>query len=829
MRSFSDYRKQCIKESLNKFSARGSSQALFDILKINLTESAGLPELLSESIVDKTEFNVFRRDCLIHRNLAFENICNHAKYTFYDELMNEAENLAATQSTGSMANPASGSSFAKDLKAEIIRLVGKLKAAVQNVSSPIAQTEEEPEQNAPASGEAPDAAPTSASAPSGAASSGGNWPSMSGSNSQSGGSSGGNWPSMAGSSGHGGQGAQMNAPTSHGSGGFSSLRPKDGWLNGIGRSIGNPLKDIGRYLKKNWYGENRKLIESMLLEQDDAVSKLIDDFTKELLAWVDQRSPEIAADAGMPSPVQPAQPAQPVPGQIDPGVPNAMGDRAIGTAPTNQDFAVSGGKQELQQKGMDPDVVNNPNNAVQKAAEAGDQQAQQIVNHHYENLKAIPPEFGISASKNKHYQGGGLKIGEIHIDGVPATDFMIDKFDRSGNPIEKQPISGYPSLLAAMVRKVAAKLNPDVAELSKEMRSNSFPTKLFDFVKKQLGDYGDFPSGHGQSACTALLLTLGAKARGIKKTPPVAGENPAAAPPESPAAETPAIGDRAIGGAPTSDQQIVSEPSGPADQQMIGAGVPQETQENPHIDQAMDHLKDDSKKGADRISHVLLTRLGEDGLRKLIDNQTKAANPKVPFSDYWKHNIVPVLKNKIQELIDQDKAASTQHAPTDQSQTQDAANPAVDPNAQTQDAVPQEKPMSPLMARLKAKKDGLGGNKPTPSVQQPQTQEDPQEKFLDFKQEVLGSDDLQHLVSAWAKLAFELGGTPSEQEIADKASLPPDELKAELLSMKKKALGMDQPVGESFLQQIAEFNKLIKESRMVTPSKTMREKLGLLS
>jgi hypothetical protein len=238
--------------------------------------------------------------------------------------------------------------------------------------------------------------------------------------SSSGGSNGGggNSPSMFSSGGHG---AQMNAPT--GGGGFSSLRPKDGWLNGIGRSIGNPLKDIGKYLKKNWYGENKRLIESLFLEQDSNIVDLIDKFGKDLLAWVDQRSPEIAADAGMPSPT--GAPTQPTAA----GGINPAGDRAIGGGPEGQDYAVSGGKQELQQKGMDPDVINNPNNPVMKAAEAGSPEAQQIVNHHYENLKAIPPQFGITANKNKHYQGGGLKIGEIHIDGVPASDAMIDKYD----------------------------------------------------------------------------------------------------------------------------------------------------------------------------------------------------------------------------------------------------------------------------------------------------------------------------------------------------------------------------------------------------------------
>ena len=49
MRSFSEYRKQCIQHNINNLTTRSQSEAMFEMLRQDLMENIELPELLTES------------------------------------------------------------------------------------------------------------------------------------------------------------------------------------------------------------------------------------------------------------------------------------------------------------------------------------------------------------------------------------------------------------------------------------------------------------------------------------------------------------------------------------------------------------------------------------------------------------------------------------------------------------------------------------------------------------------------------------------------------------------------------------------------------------
>ncbi len=123
MRSFSNYRKQCLVESLDGFSAKGSSSALFDILKIDLLEAVCLPDLLTENTLLNSDFNRFKRDHDWYNKRIVECICDYSKQHFYNELLSETDTMVRTP-----GNPTA--MLVGELKKKLADMIAQLKQTV---------------------------------------------------------------------------------------------------------------------------------------------------------------------------------------------------------------------------------------------------------------------------------------------------------------------------------------------------------------------------------------------------------------------------------------------------------------------------------------------------------------------------------------------------------------------------------------------------------------------------------------------------------------------------------------------------------------------------
>lgn len=553
MRSFADYRKHQLRESLNKLSARGSSTALFEVLKLDLMETVVLPELLTESVIARNDFNHFRKDFQIHGRHVVETVCENAKLRFYDVLLQEADATAT-----SAVNPSTALRMLRDeLKGKISQMIKDLKAALMmGVSGGIGNAEEEDDADPTTAGSGGSGLmgpSTGSGSPAGATTPG----RTSGSPSPGaapGSSSPGASPSSGGASGP----TSTGGPTIGQSVGniFNKLRPADGWMAGVGRVLGRPFRDLGRYIKKNWYNEHKVLIEMMFIEHQADISDLLDRFEQELLAWFDQRAQEIFKDTGIggagitpsaaPSPTSPT--ATPV--SSKPGAPGA---------PAGQDLQTVGTQAEKAAQGIEPAVISG-NSPVAQAAEDGNPDAQEQVHQHYENLMAGLQAIGLGTTLTR---GWGKHRGQvldnpslkrpgsvITVDGRPISDLEVNVFrhgkpvaDEQGNPVKKKIGTSATELLREVVRRIYVnvfKQDPD----NPNLKSGRFPEAIFNYISTQLpgGLSGNLRGGSKSSLILELLLKVGAMKTGSAHTPKPIGPTPTpGAPPTSAAQPAPTV------------------------------------------------------------------------------------------------------------------------------------------------------------------------------------------------------------------------------------------------------------------------------------------------
>lgn len=877
MRSYSDYRKRCIRESLNHLSARGSSFALFDILKLDLLESTKLPELLTENVVARSDFNRFSKDYQQHSKHAVERICEYGKLTFYDELMLEVDVNPAIKHS---IDPAAAFRMMRDeLKFKISQMCKELKDAVASSMSVAGRDVEDPTDDS--IGDDGSVDPTASVGSAGGSVGGkmGGGPTASGGPGPAAGASHAPAPTSghtAAPAGAAGSAAPAGGPTVGGAFGdmMTALRPKDGWLKGAGRVLGRPFRDLGRYIKKNWYDENMVLVGTLLQEQNTQVTDLIDKFEKDLLSWFDQRSAEIAKDAGIDiSGIAPTAGAAP--------------QQAAATTPgvNGGDFIPMGTKADNQNQGIDPGVVTGTSPELAQRAAQGDQVAKKKVNQHHQNLLAACDDLGMKtglgsrfASKGKKLETPEVRLADLEIDGVPASQYQYQVYNhhkpvmKDGQPVKKPIGNSKVDLIREIVKRIYVKLGGRADDPALNT-SRGLNAGIMNHVWNQLkGGGGDWQSLSSNQLIAALLLRYGAMKTGSLGGPLPEAEPEAqavAADTANPAAGTPAT--------PAAAEPTDSMPMGASFGQAAREAPPAQTESpdaklNHVIEMTMRRIKDMAAANPNAGSAKLLTA-GENVLRDKIKEVLSQGgfDPAMSFDDTYAKLIRPALQNMLQDLLKPkaEPAAPATEEPPEAPATEVPPEavpeaPATEVPATEEPPVPPEvvppapeaEPDGPIPMPPEAKPAAMGSLRdklpknrkavePAPAV-------NPEDELANYVKELssiidnygpLDKATKNKLLMQWVKLKAQmLGGdegkaldelesSGKEKEFAQNLAIDPEaaitSMRDELINMKKQLLGMSQ-VGESFKQKVEKYKRLIRESAAKpTVSQGLRQKLML--
>ena len=827
MRSFSNYRKQCIKESLDKFSARGSSQALFDILRIDLLETTELPELITENLIAKSEFNRFRNEFKNNNRYIVESVCEYAKNSFYDHLMQEADEI-----TKSAIDPASAFRMLRDeLKVKLSQMVKELKIAVSDaMSSSIDSGSEMDMGNSPeqsTSDYSPVNNPTGAQpSPSPSNNGGGRQPSPSPSNN-------GGQPNNQSQ-----QSASGNRPSvgSAWSDLMASLRPADGWFGGIKRSIMNPIRDAGRYLKKNWYGEHQDLIEEMLLEQNSHVIDMIDKFEKDILKWFDSRSAEIAKDAGIdlnaagisqPSVLNPTN-------TIDPKSPNGT---AVEEIP--QDYVPVGTQYQKQANGTDEKVITGGAKELIKSAKKGDPVAIKKTITHIQNLKKACDILEIKTNRQEDWADGvtpKIRIKDVELDlaGTKAQDFEATYTKK------KKAIGGSGR---AMIKEIANRIflalghkpTPDLFIDPKNPASDPIVNRVWTDLP---GGGGDLTHMTYPEIVAQLLVRFGAKYTGSVEA---------------------------------SQDQAPMDTNVQSSQDQAPMEKTKERLQKPTAKSVLARkaIKEIESKSKDN-QHVkaLIDKLGNERFVQIVNNSINGLQDiSGDLGEILAQTVVPNLMKVAteEEPIEVPQDVAPEEKPTEVPQDvapeekpievpQDVA-PEEKPTEVPQDVAPEEKPTevpqdNDLNNLLKSPEEQpVQPEKPVKSSKLSDLRNrSPQSKFETFHKALdkvisnLGANNpelAENLMDKWIAIKSKTSKDPYKEseprrkqldsDIANNAEGAISDFKQELLEMKAKELGLptgnSEPVEESLITMIQKYKKLIKESSV--PTKSLRERLGL--
>ena len=831
----------------------------------------------------KSEFNRFRKDYKTHNKYVVESICDYAKNTFYDQLMMEADIVTKTA-----IDPSAAFRMLRDeLKAKLSQMIQELRATISGSMTADRDTE---------AGAGPSGGGGSTGAgPSG----GGGGPSGTG----AGPSGPGAGPSGTGPSGGGGgptgpSAGPSGAPMAGGARPTvgsawndmkTALRPKDGWLKGLGRVVGRPFRDIGRYIKKNWYDENHSLIESLLMEQNEQIVAMIDKFEKDILAWFDQRSAEIARDAGIdlaaagiPSPVVPkgANPAtvNPAPADLN----GEQGFRPVGT------------QAQKQNSGTDEKVITGGAGELLRSAKEGDPVAKQIVITHLQNVKKACEILGVKTNRQKEWKDGvtpRISIGNMELDLTKAKDYKV-KFGRK-NQEEGKAIGTSSS---AMVKEIAKRIyvsmggdadRPDLSSTAKTPAKDPIVIKVWDTLP---GGGGNLSSMGYREIIAQLLVRFGSLHTGSAHHAPTM-ENPAptgAAPTGAAPTGAAPTGAAPTGAAPTGAAPTGAAPTGAAPvagERPVSTNTTADQSKKAKIDHAarrtLDVLKvraEQKKPGAQEI----IDKLGHEKIQNIVRKALSSSlnyDPTTEFNDHdnnWKKIIIPALSNAMKappeaapeapgEVPPEQAAPEAPgevppevppevpgEAPGD-NMTTDADRKAniraalsstdFDSHLKPQGEVPPEAEeiptevpgAGPLSSMLRNRKAQV--KSPVESPEQAlRSYGDKLDSMI--KRTDVGEYLVDELMSAWKKLN-PTSGDDEFSHLKNQLTQSVDSLDAEsaiegfkkdLLIAKMRQLGLAQPeaVGESYKRKIDRYRKLIKESSMnVAPTKRLREKLGL--
>ena len=447
----------------------------------------------------------------------------------------------------------------------------------------------------------------------------------------------------------------------------TALRPKDGWLKGLGRVVGRPFRDIGRYIKKNWYDENHSLIESLLMEQNEQIVAMIDKFEKDILAWFDQRSAEIARDAGIdlaaagvPSPVAPkgVNPTTVNPTPTDPN--GEQGVRPVGT------------QAQKQNSGTDEKVITGEAGELLRSAKEGDPVAKQIVLTHIQNIKKACDVLGVKTNRQEDWKNGvtpkiSIRDMELDLSGTKAKDFKAiygkkeKEIGRSGHAFVKE-----------IAKRIFLATNneptPDLFSTPTAPEIDPIVIKVWNTLP---GGGGNLSSMGYPAIVAQLLARFGALHTGSANHAPTmdnAGGAPAGA--AGPTGGAPAgaagptggapagaagAGAAGAGAAPTGAAPTGAAPTGAAPvvgERPVSTNTTADQSKKAKIDHAarrtLDVLKvraEQKKSGAQEI----IDKLGHEKIQNIVRKALSSSlnyDPTTEFNDHdnnWRQIIIPAL------------------------------------------------------------------------------------------------------------------------------------------------------------------------------------------
>lgn len=377
MRSFADYRKTSLRKNLPTVSVREGVDGILNILRLDLLEAIKLPQanIFEHSLIAESTYNRARKQDFEDNKRIVEFVVSHYRAHFYEELLAEAEAVAA--------NPQANVQM--ELTTKIKELVQSLKDQVATILKGTRPTDAVGDEGDAGSGPVPSAAPTASSTSSAAPT-----PTASGSQGGAGGPSGPNISSAAGAA----TAAHAAAPT-HGPAAapsptatgttrptdpngftpapYGDLRPSDGYFSGLKRVVYDPianfLKSSTRGLRRRWHNdptrEHTHYFETLFMENFDQVMGVIDSFETELIKYLSDKFGLISNDAATSPTTPPVTHNMPTK-----GAPGVMPVTPRGEEAASKQAAKVAADPESAQTGTPSEPEQQPLDAIPQDARA---------------------------------------------------------------------------------------------------------------------------------------------------------------------------------------------------------------------------------------------------------------------------------------------------------------------------------------------------------------------------------------------------------------------------------------------------------------------------
>jgi hypothetical protein len=497
MRSFAEHRKLEIKSRIYLVGIKEAIDHQFDALRIELSEALKLPPLdFDFMFVENVMYEKARQEDYAEVRAILESVIQYCKTNFYHALLAEA--------TAAASAAVSVKDLEEKLMGDMTRMLGELKQKVLALLGSQRTTTDFStdvgDSNLAATGSS---AGNQTRAPSGLGANrmGGSRPTPAGTNRRSVASV----PSPAGAaspaSGYRGHdGSDLGFDTDSGAvpassfqqgrrpvrgpydwhavgeerpvdpktgerpAPYWSLFPKDGFLAGLGRVIGAPIRWLTRPIRR-WYfndptrdmrKEHVDFIENMILENTAEIERVFDDFISQFLTFAQARIKDIiGAATGSPA-------ASGTTATGSGGVPSTGG--ALGVLPaekfsdpnvdnSNRAAQQTGAQTSDQKAGTDPNAVLDPavSQNLQQKAEQGDEVAQDMIDSILQNIDAACStlQIGYEPKYNRRWKGNSLDLTRLTIDGKPLKNLgnMIRLnrlvFERIYTMILKKPLPDY--------------------------------------------------------------------------------------------------------------------------------------------------------------------------------------------------------------------------------------------------------------------------------------------------------------------------------------------------------------------------------------------------
>lgn len=529
MRSFADYRKTQLKKDIYAVSIKEGINRHLEMLRLDLLEMIELPPVLMENdFAMRVQYERARKEDYRFTKELVEEIMFFCKDHFYTELLSEAGNTITLQD------------FGLELNRKIKDMVADLKAVVSNAlkgtgTPPPGAPSGAPSNAGPGSpggnnGSSP-SSPVFPTAPQGQNAPSGGQPSPPPSPSNNAPASGGNNASSSSSGGGSSypftqQGSARPANGNFTPAPYGNISPSDGIWGGLKRL----WRRMTRPIRRVWHGdptrEQVEGIECVILENIQSVLGVIDKFQSDLLQYVNDRLPQVAAATGAsPSAVPPA------------GGPGANGTPGAtpGATPTNT-LPVDAGETD----GTSPDVIApETDSPLERRAAGGDAEAQADVKDHWDNLDAALSALGMAHSYTRGWRGESLHKKKLIIDGQPLTG--------------KEPPSGLAKKIGEAIYVKIMGNNPDDPFL----KTHGLSRRVYHKIAKMVGGI-ESESPNNMRGLLEILLKLG---KGLRNGTIVPGKGAVSAPAPTNASPDAASTTGAAGGEIPAPAPVTGDPN----------------------------------------------------------------------------------------------------------------------------------------------------------------------------------------------------------------------------------------------------------------------------